>query len=670
MKGTRPIFVVGSGRSGTAALARVLGSVPGVEMHHEYLCTHIQPVSARYAMGRADVAEVRTVLDACHGAAIRLSSAGIWGDSSNKLSWIMPILAELYPDARYAHVVRDGRKVASSFFHKLADECYDDASVAALADWLDGRGVMPPPEKRYWWPLPQPGDSLHADFAGFDQFQRIAMHWAQVNAAVLAAEAALPAGMVARFRLEDLVAEEAELRRLFSFLGLPYHTGHFAALRRPHNVNRPEDTPLTEVQRGRFAELAGPMMARLGYGGRPEYAMDYSPAAAPAAPAEDDRCPLCGCADLRPAYRPRGTARDLTVHVCHGCGLVQSLPRQATAPKQPRVSGGADWGNVRYGKGFRLEDTMRRIGDRAPRRILDIGSNRGAFVEAAGRRWPQASITAIEPDQRVVGHYAAMPGLKLLVARIEDVALEEGAYDLIHCSHTLEHLADPVAALKVMATALAPGGVAYVEVPDLSTIGRADLVEEWFIDKHLYHFDAETLAIALAYAGLVPLRGIQAGLHLSAVVERGHWTGPLAAVDPATIAGRIAAYDAGLSGNERALRGAACRIAELAERSRVAVWGAGRILDSLVRIGGLDPSLLAAVVDRHLVRHADALHGARLLAPEALKDLAVDAIVIASREFADEIAGEASALAPRAEIIRYADLLTEERFLQVAQTKR
>ncbi len=277
MTGTRPIFIVGSGRSGTAALAKLLAEEPGVEMHHEYLCTHIQPVAVRHAMGLADAAEVRAALDRCHGAAIALCPRPVWGDSSNKLSWILPILAEMFPDARIAHVVRDGRKVASSYFHKLGDEIYDDASVAALGRWVDGRGLLPPPEKRYWWPLPPPGHPDHDAFRGYDQFQRIAYHWAEVNRVVM--EAPLPRGMLARFRLEDMVADEDVLRGLFAFLGLECRPEHFAALRRPHNVNRPEDRLLTDAQRARFDAIAAPMMLRLGYADTPEYRVDYNPVA-------------------------------------------------------------------------------------------------------------------------------------------------------------------------------------------------------------------------------------------------------------------------------------------------------------------------------------------------------------------------------------------------------
>jgi hypothetical protein len=201
--------------------------------------------------------------------------------------------------------------------------------------------------------------------------------------------------------------------------------------------------------------------------------------------------------------------------------------------------------------------------------------------------------------------------------------------------------------------------VAYIEVPDLATIDRPDLVEEWFIDKHLYHFDAGTLALALARAELVTTGGIAANLHLSAVVARGPWVGPLEPCDPARVAARIAAYQARLAANQQALAGAARRIDAMTADGRVAIWGAGRILDSLVRIGGLDLARIAAVVDRELVKHTPAIHGAPLIAPAGLAGQEVDTIVIASREFAGEIAAEAARIAPGAATVPFGELLAE-----------
>lgn len=374
-------------------------------------------------------------------------------------------------------------------------------------------------------------------------------------------------------------------------------------------------------------------------------------------------CPQCGSGALRPQYKPRGTARGLTVHICGGCGLVQSLPRDARPPKRAaRVSGGADWGNIRYGKAFRIADTMAALSDalrgRTPRRILDIGSNRGAFVEAAWDRWPGAAITAIEPDERVVDGYAGRAGLTLHHAPVERVQLPRDAFDLVHCSHTLEHLADPIAVLRDIALALAPDGLAYLEVPNLATVGRADMVEEWFIDKHLYHFSATTLGVALGLAGLHPIGEIDRGLHLAALARRGPWRDAPYGENPQAVAKLLESYARGLAGNRRALVEAAERIGVLAQERRVAIWGAGRILDSLVTVGGLDLAPIVAVIDRHLREHADSLHGVPLLAPDALRAMDIDAVIIASREFATEIARETAVINPGIEAIPYAALLT------------
>jgi hypothetical protein len=272
---TQPFFIVSSGRSGTAMLHKALSAVPGVEMHHEYAVQIAQPLAVKRYLGAVDATETRRALDESFGAAIRQARGSHWGDSSNKLSWLIPDLAALFPDARFVHLVRDGRKVASSYFHKLGDETYDDRSNAALQAWHDGVGPLPPPEKPYWWPVPRRGDADAQAFRRFDQFQRICWHWAEINRVALAELAALPQDRTLFARLEDLTASPSLVRELYAFLGLPFRGSDFAVFARPHNVNRPEDRLLDARQTAQFEAIAGAMMERLGYAGRPEYAVAY-----------------------------------------------------------------------------------------------------------------------------------------------------------------------------------------------------------------------------------------------------------------------------------------------------------------------------------------------------------------------------------------------------------
>jgi hypothetical protein len=271
----RPFFIVSSGRSGTAMLHKALSAKPDVEMHHEYAVQITQPLAVKRYLGLIDDPTTRRHIAETFGAAIHYSRARLWGDSSNKLSWLIADLAALFPQARFIHLVRDGRKVASSYFHKLGGENYDDRSNAIMQAYYDGQASTPPPEKPYWWPVPRRNDPLAAAFRGFDQFQRICWHWAEINRVIVESLAALPAERSWFARLEDLTRSPSQVREMWNFLGLDYRDGDFGVFARPHNVNRPEDRLLTDRQRDQFAAIAAPMMDRLGYGERAEYLVNY-----------------------------------------------------------------------------------------------------------------------------------------------------------------------------------------------------------------------------------------------------------------------------------------------------------------------------------------------------------------------------------------------------------
>jgi sulfotransferase family protein len=273
---TVPYFLVGSGRSGTRTIFKLLSGVPGLEVHHEFVCTHIQQIAALYYMGLMPRAELLAKLRDLHGGAIFYTSADRWMDCSNKLSWIIEPLLEMFPNARFIHLARDGRKVANSYFHKLSDEMYDDESVAIVQRWLADRSLpMPPPEKKYWWNIPQPGQPWHAEFPRFNQFQRACYQWAEANRAIVEQLARVPAGQRHFVRLEELVSDRGVLRGLLDFIGIPFEEHFFEFLQTPQNVIFPMDFKLTGEQQVEFDRIGGGMMERLGYANTEEYEVNY-----------------------------------------------------------------------------------------------------------------------------------------------------------------------------------------------------------------------------------------------------------------------------------------------------------------------------------------------------------------------------------------------------------
>lgn len=272
-----PFFIVSSGRSGTAMLHKLFSGMAGVEMHHEYAVHIVQPLAVRRYLGVLGASETRRLLSGVYGAAICYAQAQLWGDSSNKLSWLIPDLAALFAEAKFVHLVRDGRKVAGSYFRKLGAECYDDRSTAILQAFYDDptHHPAPPPEKKYWWPVPRKDSPDAQTFRLFDQFERIAWHWAEINRVILSSLEEIPRHRKLFVRLEDLRSSPEELKRLLHFLNLDYREPLFSLLQRPHNVNRPEDALLTQRERDAFDRIAGTMLARLGYDDPIEYVVNY-----------------------------------------------------------------------------------------------------------------------------------------------------------------------------------------------------------------------------------------------------------------------------------------------------------------------------------------------------------------------------------------------------------
>jgi SAM-dependent methyltransferase len=381
-------------------------------------------------------------------------------------------------------------------------------------------------------------------------------------------------------------------------------------------------------------------------------------------------CELCRRDALRAIYAPERSTRGITIHLCDHCGVLQSLPRADRAERAPAaVSSGADWGNVRYGKGFRtavaLEVLARHADLNADVALLDVGSNRASFVRKFLEAAPRANVVAVEPDERVAQSSRGLSRTDLINARIEDVPLETGRFDIVHSCHTIEHLAHPARVLADHWRVLKDEGLLIIDAPNTAILGASDVVEEWFIDKHLYHFSARTLERMIEEAGFEVIEGPDPGdrSNLLFVARKTSYALHRLAADHDEVLqaeGLVAKYVSTRARNLTALTTVAAEITELAPRG-VAVWGAGRLFDSLVVHGRFNARDLTLLIDTHLKSLVGERHGCALADPEALSESDTSVVVVMSRDFAGEIAAQARALAPHAEILFYSDLLSRAR---------
>jgi ubiquinone/menaquinone biosynthesis C-methylase UbiE len=167
----------------------------------------------------------------------------------------------------------------------------------------------------------------------------------------------------------------------------------------------------------------------------------------------------------RPAAR-----RDTYTHGHHDSVLRSHRRRTAenSAPHLlPHLRPGLDLLDVGCGPGTITLDLARRV---APGRVVGIDAAPAVLEEA---RAVAAASGGPRPEYREGDAYA--------------LAMDAGSFDVVHAHQVLQHLTDPVAALREMHRVLRPGGLLAVRDSDYAAFAiapRDAALERW---NALYH---------------------------------------------------------------------------------------------------------------------------------------------------------------------------------------
>ncbi len=221
---------------------------------------------------------------------------------------------------------------------------------------------------------------------------------------------------------------------------------------------------------------------------------------APCLRLEKIRCCLCGANESIPFL----TMPDRTGHVpgifslqrCTRCGLIYLNPRPA--PESLTLIYPPDYVPHQHAPAHKaLHHDWKRLCafiasvQSKPGMLLDVGTGAGTFLRAMQLLLPHWSITGIEPDPEAAAT-ACCTGARVIQATLEDAPLEGTLWDAITLWNVLEHLPDPLAALRRLRQMLKPGGFIYLTIP-LCDSWDARLFGEywcgWELPRHFYTFD-------------------------------------------------------------------------------------------------------------------------------------------------------------------------------------
>jgi 2-polyprenyl-3-methyl-5-hydroxy-6-metoxy-1,4-benzoquinol methylase len=135
-----------------------------------------------------------------------------------------------------------------------------------------------------------------------------------------------------------------------------------------------------------------------------------------------------------------------------------------------------------------------------PGRVLDVGCHIGLFLEIAQQSGWQA--WGVEPSNWAAERALAR-GLNVIHGALDEADLPRESFDAVTMWDVIEHLNDPLGALRHCRELIRPGGVIAVCTMDVASLfpRLAGRRWPWYMQMHLIYFSRRTLASMLDAAG-------------------------------------------------------------------------------------------------------------------------------------------------------------------------
>jgi 2-polyprenyl-3-methyl-5-hydroxy-6-metoxy-1,4-benzoquinol methylase len=133
--------------------------------------------------------------------------------------------------------------------------------------------------------------------------------------------------------------------------------------------------------------------------------------------------------------------------------------------------------------------------------LLDIGCSSGGFLRTLkGKNWELHGIE-ISPEEARTAELST--GARVFVGNVVDAPFAPQTFDVITALHTLEHLYRPQEVVRKAWRWLKPGGVLYLQIPNIDGLEAHMFGSYWFgleLPRHLHHFSPASLRRLFASA--------------------------------------------------------------------------------------------------------------------------------------------------------------------------
>jgi 2-polyprenyl-3-methyl-5-hydroxy-6-metoxy-1,4-benzoquinol methylase len=222
-------------------------------------------------------------------------------------------------------------------------------------------------------------------------------------------------------------------------------------------------------------------------------------------------CNICGSGAFRKVRRfeewklGREPVFDVTIIRCTKCGVRRRMPGIADEYEEDYHAPYADQGQAIHPHQLsHFADLMTarlRQFDAKDVRFLDVGCSTGRALRLA------ATLgfipTGLDFSKWAADHCSQL-GFETRQGSLLGQWEKEGVFDVIHCSHTIEHVPDPVAYVREMSRLIKAGGQVMMAMPNYASLPRLMLGAKWgtwCLDSHLWQFTAAQMCRILRAEG-------------------------------------------------------------------------------------------------------------------------------------------------------------------------
>ena len=232
-------------------------------------------------------------------------------------------------------------------------------------------------------------------------------------------------------------------------------------------------------------------------------------------------CTQCSSAYLDPRPSPASIGKAYGTYYTHAVGTHRDNATQLSIFRRLRRMMSNGYLNHRYGTqrqpASRLgqwvtnllpdKRQMLDIGFRylpkpiKGQRLLDIGCGNGDFLCSAQEAGWQ--VSGIEPDPKAADA-ARQRGVDVTVGTVDLLASESDCFDAITLSHVIEHVHEPKQLLHAVLRLLKPGGMVYIDTPNIQSHGAELFGKNWRgmeTPRHLVLFNPGSLTYLLSELG-------------------------------------------------------------------------------------------------------------------------------------------------------------------------